>query len=82
MDFSETIIVYDVKVGRCSQIHVNEYMKFYEYQRSRSLLDPGPNLSDSIFLNFFSSVTTMKPNFMWSRLGMGERKLVRMVQVT
>ena len=25
MDFSETIVVYDIKVGRCSQL--NEYMK-------------------------------------------------------
>ena len=25
MDFSETIVVYDLKVGRCSQL--NEYMK-------------------------------------------------------
>ena len=35
MDFSETIVVYDIKVGRCSQL--NEYMKLYEYQSSRSL---------------------------------------------
>ena len=55
MDFSETIVVYDIKVGRCSQL--NEYMKLYEYQRSRSFIDPGPNLSNSVFLNFFSSVT-------------------------
>ena len=27
MDFSETIVVYDIKVGRCSQL--NEYMKIY-----------------------------------------------------
>ena len=33
-------------------------MKLYEYQRSRSFIDLGPNISDSIFLNFFSSVTT------------------------
>ena len=33
MDFSDTIVVYDIKVGRCSQL--NEYMKCYEYQRSR-----------------------------------------------
>ena len=33
-------------------------MKLYEYQRSRSFIDLGPNLSDSIFLNFFSSITT------------------------
>ena len=56
MDFSEIIVVYDIKVGRCSQL--NEYMKLYEYQRSRSLIDLGPNLSDSILLNFFSSITT------------------------
>ena len=54
-DFSETIVVYDIKVGRCSQL--NEYMKLYEYQRSRSLIELGPNLSDSIFYNFFSSIT-------------------------
>ena len=31
MDFSETIVVYDNKVGRCS--YLNEYMKLYEYRR-------------------------------------------------
>ena len=41
------IVVYDIKVDRCSQL--NEYMKLYEYQRSKSLIDLGPNLSDSIF---------------------------------
>ena len=56
MDFSETIVVCDHKVNRCSQL--NEYMKLYEYQRSRSFTDLGPNLSDSIFLNLFSSITT------------------------
>ena len=56
MDFSETIVVHHIKVGRCSQL--NEYMKLYEYQRSRSFIDLGPNHSDSIFLNFFSSITT------------------------
>ena len=40
MDFSETIVVYDVKVGRCS--YLNEYMNLYEYQRSRSFIDIGP----------------------------------------
>ena len=59
MDFSETIVVYDIKICRCSQL--NEYMKLYEYQTSRSLIDLGPNLSDSIFLNFFSSITTRPP---------------------
>ena len=31
-------------------------MKLFEYQRSRPFI--GPNLSDSVFLNFFSSITT------------------------
>ena len=39
VDFSETIVVYDIKVGRCNQL--NEYMNFYEYQRSRSFIDLG-----------------------------------------
>ena len=56
IDFSETIVVCDHKVNRCSQL--NEFMKHYEYQRSRSFTDLGPNLSDSIFLNLFSSITT------------------------
>ena len=55
MDFSETIIVYDIKVDSCSLL--NEYMKLYEYQRPRLFIDLGPNLSDSTFLNFFSSIT-------------------------
>ena len=55
MDFSETIVVYDIKFGRCSRL--NEYMKLYEYQRSRSFTDLSVNLSDSIFLNYFSSIT-------------------------
>ena len=55
MNFSETIVVYDIKIGRCSQL--NQYMKFYEYQRSRSFVDLVQNHSDSIFLNFFSSIT-------------------------
>ena len=48
MDFSETIIVYDIKVGRCSQ--PNAYMKLYEYQRSMLLFDLGPR---SLRFNIF-----------------------------
>ena len=40
MDFSETIVVYDIRVGRVSQL--NEYMNLYEYQKSRSLIDLRP----------------------------------------
>ena len=56
MDFSENIVVYDIKVCRCSQL--NEYKKLYESQRSSSLIDLGLILSDSMFINFFSSITT------------------------
>ena len=82
MDFSETNVVNDIKVGRCSQL--NEYMNLNEYQWSRSFVDLGPNLSDSIFLNFFFSLTTMPIEAKvhvespWE----GGRKLVQMVQVT
>ena len=30
MDFSETIVVYDIKIGRCSLLY--EYMKLYEFK--------------------------------------------------
>ena len=40
MDISETIVVYDVEVGRCSEL--NKYMNLYEYQRSKSFIDFGP----------------------------------------
>ena len=59
--FSESIEVYDTKVGTCSQL--NDYMKLYEYQRSMSFIDLGPNHSYSIFLNFFSSITTWPIEF-------------------
>ena len=54
MDFSDTIEVYDIKVGRCSQL--GEYMELCEYQRSWSFIDLGPNHTDSIFLKFLSSI--------------------------
>ena len=54
MDCSETIVVYDIKVGICSQ--VNEYMKFYEYRRSLLLVDLGPNFRFNIFkLSFLNN---------------------------
>ena len=56
MDFSHTIVVYDIKVARCSQL--NEYMKLYVYQRARSFIELGQNHSDSIVLNIFSPITT------------------------
>ena len=48
LDFSETIVVYDIEVDRCSQ--PNEYMNIYEYQRSMSFTDLGPvSLKFNIF---------------------------------
>ena len=48
MDFSETIVVYDIKVGRFIQL--NEYVNLYEYQRSRSFIDLRPR---SLRFNIF-----------------------------
>ena len=53
MDFSETIVVCDIKVGRCSQL--NEYTHLCVYQRSRSFIDLCPrslrfNIFELLFL--------------------------------
>ena len=39
MDFSETVVVYDVKIGRCSLL--SDSLNLYE-QRSRSFTDLAP----------------------------------------
>ena len=52
MAFLETIVVYDIKVGRWSQL--NEYMNLYEYH-SLTLVQCH---SDLTFSNFFSSKST------------------------
>ena len=80
MDFSETVIVYDIKVGRWSE--QNEYMKLYGYQMSRSFIDLGPaHSSDSIFSNFFSSVNArpIEAKFHMHFYGMGEWNWVQIV---
>ena len=55
MDFSETVVVYDIKVGKFSQL--NEYMKLYEYQRSRSFIDLRPR---SLRFNIFKLLLLRK----------------------
>ena len=55
MDFSETIVVFDVKVGKCSKL--NEYMNVYEYQTSRSFIGLGPR---SLRFTPFSSVYSLE----------------------
>ena len=52
--FSEIIVIYDIKVDRFSQL--NDYTKLMSTKGQGHLI--GPNLSDSLFLNFFSSITT------------------------
>ena len=55
MDFSETIVVYDIMVGRCSQL--NEYMKIW-VQKTRVIRWPCcKSLIFNIF-KLFSSITT------------------------
>ena len=49
MDFSETIVVCDIKVGRFSLL--NEYINPYEYQRSRSFVELRPR---SLRFNIFN----------------------------
>ena len=51
IDFSETIVVYDIKAGRCS--YLNEYMSLYKYKRSRSFIDLVPR---SLRLNIFKLI--------------------------
>ena len=51
MDFSETIVVRDIKVGRFSLL--NEYINHYEYQRSSSFIELRPR---SLRFNIFNLV--------------------------
>ena len=50
LDLSETVVVYDMKVGR--YIQPNEYMNLYLFQRSRPSTDLG--LRALRFLQIFS----------------------------
>ena len=53
---TETVVVYDVRVGRCSKL--DECMNLYEYQRSRSFIDLHPRSLRFTFSNFFSLETS------------------------
>ena len=55
MDFSETIVVYDIKVGRFSQL--NQYMNFMNIRGYGHSLAFVQAHSDSTFSNFFCSET-------------------------
>ena len=56
VDFSETIEACDLKVGRYRQLH--EFMKVYEYLRSRSFLDLDPRSFTYKNSNLIFSKTT------------------------
>ena len=56
VDFSETIEACDLKVGRYRQLI--DFMKVYEYLRSRSLLDLGPRSCTYKKSNWIFSETT------------------------
>ena len=64
MEFSETIVVYDVKVGRCSEL--NDCVNLYEYQRSRSCIDLGPR---SLRFNTFKFLRNCLAD--WSQISYG-----------
>ena len=76
LDFSETFVVYDIKVGRFSQL--KEYMNLYEYQRSKSFINLHPR---SLWFNIFkllllgNHLANLKPNFIWSLHGMWGMKI-------
>ena len=53
--FSETIAVFDIKVGRCSQLNV--YMNLYEHQRSGSCIDLWVSLGGSFLTGIFLGVS-------------------------
>ena len=52
--FSETVVVYDIKVGKCSQL--NEYMNLFLIGQGHSLTMV-QGQSDSTFSTFFSLET-------------------------
>ena len=55
MEFSETIVVYDIKVGRCSQLNV--FMNFMIIGGQCHSLTFVEGFSDSTFSNLFSLET-------------------------
>ena len=76
VNFSETVVVYDLEVGRFIQL--NEYMNFCAYQRSRLFTDLRPR---SFRFNIFKlhllrkPLGRLKPNHIWSIRGMWEMKI-------
>ena len=56
--FSKTVAAYDLKGGRC--IELNDLMKLFEYQKSRSLFDRGQkSLCFQPLILFFSKTVEL-----------------------
>ena len=82
MDFSETIVVYDIKLGRCSKL--NEYMNLLNIKGQGHSLTLVQGHSDSTIVNFLS-LETAKPfeaKFHVEPPWEEELRFVQMVQVT
>ena len=78
MDFSETIVVYDIKVGTCNQL--NEFMNLHESQKSRSFIDLGPrSLRFNIFISFFlrNCLTDRSQILCEASMGWGNESLIK-----
>ena len=83
MDIIETIVVYDVKVGRCSKLNTSTWAYIDINGQGHSLtLVQGHSVST--FSNFFSweTVKPIEADIMLSLDGMEQWKFVQMVQVT
>ena len=73
VDFSETIAASDLKVSR--SIHLIEYMKIFEYWRSRSFLDLGPRSCTYKNSNWIFSETNVP---IWPKLCMKAFRYMKM----
>ena len=87
VDFSETIVVYDIKVGRCSQVNdymkqLNEYMKLYENQRSRSLTLVQISQIQYFLTRFPQPLGLLNQISCGASFGWGNESLFQMIQVT
>ena len=75
MNFLETIVVCDIKVGRFSLL--NEYMNFMNIKGQGHSLTFVQSHSDSTFQTSFAQkpLGRLKPNFIWSLHGMWGMKM-------
>ena len=84
MDFSEIVVVFDIKAGRCTLLI--EFMNIYENQRSRSFIELDPrSLRFNILFFFFFFFFLLLRNCLtdWSQIlcgtsmGWGNESLIK-----